>query len=88
MQPDRVPDTRPQSLAPVPVVMPVPVAMVMPVIMVVLVPVLVLVAGRVLLVPHFSRMTRKTLCSISTPAILARLQKPRRPKALQRARWG
>jgi hypothetical protein len=75
-----VPDTRPQSLAPVLVVMPV----VMPVVMFVLVIVLVLVAGRVLLVPHLPRMTRKMPCSTSTPAIVALLQKPRRSKPLQR----
>jgi len=50
--------------------------------------VIVLVAGRVLLVPHLPRMTRKTPCSTSTPAIVALLQKPRRPKPLQRGRRG
>jgi hypothetical protein len=45
--------------------------------------VFVLVAGR-LLIPHLPRMTRKALCSTSTPAILTRLQKPRRPRPQQR----
>jgi hypothetical protein len=88
MQSDRVPDTRPQSLAPVvvPAVMFVTVLVVVVMLVVVPVPVPVVVAG--LLVPHPPRMTRKTPCSTSTPAILARLQKPCRPKPLQRARWG
>jgi hypothetical protein len=60
------------------------------VVMIVFVPVvvpmvvLVLVAGPVLVVPHLPRMTRKATCSTSTPAIVALLQKPRRPKPLQR----
>jgi hypothetical protein len=48
----------------------------------VIVIVIVIVAG--LLVPHPPRMTRKTPCSTSTPAILALLQKPRTPNPLQR----
>jgi hypothetical protein len=68
MQPGRVPDTRPQS----PGRMVVPVPVVMPVVLI------VFVAGRMLLVPHLPRMTRKTPCSISTPAIITLLQNPRR----------
>jgi len=58
--------------------------------MIVFVPMVVpvLVAGPVLLVPHLSRMTRKTTCSTSTPAIVTLLQKPRRPKPLQRGHRG
>ena len=76
MQSDRVPGARPQSPAPV----VVPVIVLVPVVMFVFVFVFVtvFVAGRVLLVPHLSRMTRKTPCSTSTPAIVALLQKPRR----------
>jgi cell division protein FtsN len=69
VQSDRVPDARPQSSALVPVVVLVPVF--------VLVAVLVAMAG--LLVPHAHRMTRKTPCRTSTPAIATLLQKPRRP---------
>jgi hypothetical protein len=85
MHSDRVPDTRPQ--APAPMLMPVVMFVIVPVVMPVIVFVIVFViaAGRVLLVPHLPRMTRKAPCSTSTPAILARLQKPRRPKPLQRA---
>jgi hypothetical protein len=78
MQSDRVPDTCPQSSALVPVVMTVIVLVVMPV----FVPVAVVVASLL----HLPRMTRKTPCSTSTPAIRALLQKPRRPKPLQRVR--
>jgi energy-converting hydrogenase Eha subunit A len=51
------------------------------VIVLVVVIVAVVVAGLL----HLPRMTRKTPCSTSTPAIRALLQKPRRPKPLQRA---
>jgi energy-converting hydrogenase Eha subunit A len=51
------------------------------VIVLVVVIVAVVVAGLL----HLPRMTRKPPCSTSTPAIRALLQKPRRPKPLQRA---
>jgi hypothetical protein len=90
MQPDRVPDACPQSPAPVLVsmvaLMVMFVTVILLVVMFVTMVVVVVVAG--VLVPHLPRMTWKTPCSISTPAILALLQKPRRPKPLQRARWG
>ena len=66
---------------PMPVVMFVTVTVIVLVVMPVFVPVAVVVAGLL----HLPRMTRKTPCSTSTPAIRALLQKPRRPKPLQRA---
>jgi hypothetical protein len=84
MQSDRVPDTRPRAPAPVSmsVVMFVTVIVLLLVVMLVFVVVVVVVAGLL----HLPRMTRKTPCSTSTPAIRALLQKPRRPKPLQRVR--
>jgi hypothetical protein len=70
----RVRDTRPQSQAPAPLV--------------VFVIMIVLVADRVLMVPHLPRMTRETPCSTSTPAMVALLQRPRRPKPFSRAAGG
>jgi hypothetical protein len=64
------------------VVMFVTVIVLLLVVMLVFVPVVVVVAGLL----HLPRMTRKTPCSTSTPAIRALLQKPRRPKPLQRVR--
>jgi hypothetical protein len=86
MQSDRVPDTRPRAPAPVSmsVVMFVTVIVLLLVVMLVFVPVVVVVVVAGLL--HLPRMTRKTPCSTSTPAIRALLQKPRRPKPLQRVR--
>ena len=84
MQSDRVPDMRPRAPAPVSmsVVMFVTVIVLLLVVMLVFVPVVMVVAGLL----HLPRMTRKTPCSTSTPAIRALLQKPRRPKPLQRVR--